>query len=339
MWDENIHFALVISMSMSQLLIAQYLIGIVYAIEYQPLGLDYRFDLPYNQNPLYSPLQFEVPRWVLIDKIDYPNCRLTHQDNFRFEEHIAIIGSSLDGSLNGTYDDPRGHFALYPRYYIKKRLTSVNQIQIVALINPQANSLGPQNPPRFRQQLLSIVCGRKSGRIETIDPNSRVYFIRRNATRRMPGACGIEERLIEICFGDSDVGSLRFKDYLFAQDLNYPEPNRDHVLNHQILAEWCHRFYIIDLPSATTNNLSLRVMSEIILYYLKGGQRAGLDRVMMNGLGLGNQCQPEHLGWDNFFLNELVTDEILRRNLLEKTTNEHRPAWNNRHTWFFCKID
>ena len=328
MWDENIHFPLVISMSISQLLIAQYLIGIIYAITYQPLGSNLNFDYAYN--PAAHNLQVDVPRWVIIDKVyDYPNCRLTPQDNYPNEEHTAIIG-------NGNYLHPNGPFALFPRYYIKKRLIGNDQVKIFALMNPQANSL-PNH--RIRQQLLSIVCHRP-GRIETIDPDSRIWSGRRNGTRKvrlLQGTCGIEERLIDICLGDSDVGSLIDRDYLFTnEDPNYPEPHLDHVMNHLSLALSCEKFFIIELPSLA-NFVTHTDMSEIILYYLKGGQRAGFDIVMMNGLGLGEQCQPQHLGWDNYCLNNLVTDDPLRRNLLGRTTSQGMPAWNNQHFWFFCK--
>ena len=210
-------------------------------------------------------------------------------------------------------------------------------------MNPLANALDPwpNKPPRFRQQLLSIVCHRP-GRIETIDPNSRVWSGRQNGTRKIrlkPWTCGIEERLIRICLEDSDVGSLISKDHLFEENPNYPEPNLDHVMNHYELAVSCEKFFIIDLPSLRDNDLTLRAMSEIILHYLRGGQTEGFNRVMMNGLGLGEACQPEHLGWENFDLNDLVRDDFLRRHLLGKTTNEHRPAWNNRHAWFFCRKD
>ena len=313
---------------MSQLLIAQYLIGIIGAIEYQPLGQPYTF---------FQPLQLGVPRWVAIERTEYPGCTLTHQDNYRNEEHIAIIGPPI---LNGTHLNPKGPYALDPRYYVMKRLTRfqiprIQRIQIFALLDPQLNPLGPQDPntdlARYPKQLLSIVCHRP-GRIETIDPRSRVWT-RRNLR---PGACGIEERLIEICLGDQDVGTLDDdkKRNLFVPNPHYPT-NPDHYLNHEIGALMCDFFFIIDLPSLTTNNLQLRTMSEIILYYLKGGQRAGYDRVIANGFGLGAGCQPEHLGWDNFVLNDLVTNDFLRRDLLSRTTRQQQI--NNRHAWYFGK--
>ena len=282
------------------------------------------FDMSYR---FHNDLQFEIPRWVVISPNNNPACVLTHQDNWNLEEHPAIVG-------NGTNNLPNGEYALRARYYIKKRWTRINQIQIVALLHPDAQLLAPVNDwedGRFPRQLMSITCHRP-GRIETLDPRSRV--IRPHNQHIRPGTCGIEERLYEICLLDEDVGSLMYKDYLFLPiHPHYPTPKnyRDRTRQHLDLANNCERFFVIDLPSLILQSIRIGPMSSAVLTYLRGGDRAGFNMVMANGFGLGPGCSRNQVGWATFDLNDLLRYEDQRRDLLVKTRERHLVQ-----AWFFC---
>ena len=186
---------------MLRIVLAQCLISVLSTYCYEPI-------VPYVNAGAAGPVSFvfgtfpiDEPRYVLIRGDRRNGCRLTYHNNWALEDHVGIVG------VNGTPANPRGIWANWPRYYVKKILLQNWNFKIVALLNPEGLQLGPANDPangpRFETQIWSITCN--DGIIEFAGRNARVIG---NAANPVAFACGIEEQLAEFCLRDPHMGDL-----------------------------------------------------------------------------------------------------------------------------------
>ena len=321
----------------------------VYGVAYYPLG---EYDL--DTGMLEIDLEFDEPRWVTINhphahpwpaNAPYPNCILGPEHFWYYEEHPDIVG-------NGTRENPTGPYANYPRYYIIKRRATIprvpnppaQRIQILALTNPVLQPMRGQQD-KFHNQLLSLYCER--GFIETIHQNSRIQrplALGPDGIRRPRlityGTCGIEQKLIEICLSDLDVGPLPIptRDSLLTEvsfdiHLNrYIPTPQDRVQQFIQLARDCESFFVIELPSSISLNQQRGTTSRNFQLYLSTAHQARFDFVIMNGLNIGPGCAYNQLGWESYNINQIANNEQLRTELIRKTT---QPGMLNQ--WYFCK--
>ena len=306
----------------------KYVLGPVY----QPLG-----ENDVGNDP---PLPFNEPRWVLVNfphsppyppNVPHPQCILDRAHNYMLETHPSILGNALFPA------NANGPSAIYPRYYIMKRRVTYPGIQVLALLTPEARQMQPN---RFRNQLLSIFC--QNGYVETIDPVNRVQTRFRitingriQARIIRDGTCGIEEKLIKICLQDRkslpvpEINSI-FRPNLPLNNL-YRGPDPGKVQNVRTLASRCQKFFIIDMPTVRDRHMRSDRASTILKYYLNAAQQAGFDRVLLNGLGLGAECE-QQIGWGIYILDDVIENIVNRIRYIESTSENGFPQ-----QWYFCK--
>ena len=314
---------------MFTIIIYQYLVGVFGVSAYDRL---YENDLRTGH-----PLVFDVPRWITINQDNrpncpnYPNCILSVQSNWIGETHPDIIGHGspllANGSANPAHIQP-GIAALLPRYYVNKRLTNNNRVQIVALLNPEADLVAHDI---FETQLLSIFC--HQGTIEAINLNT----VRWNAQHMHPGSCGIEEKLVEICLLDANVGSLPNPvDKIFQYPQRHPGPNVRPLTIAKNLVNNCERFYVIELP-VNSRLQNSRVNERLLQLYLKAAQKAGFGHVLVHGLGVRG-CAPNQLGWGVWRVDYLLPDQWEIRDLRIAAMWQYRRGYIHPvGDWYFCR--
>ena len=319
-------------------------------VSYQPL--EYQ-DFGAQSLDIIPPWPLNEPRWVIVNdprrpNRRHPNCLLQRRNNWMGEDHPLIIGNwqteaerkqrlrqAKEGNvMNGT-------MFLYPRYYIKKRQTIDNRIQILATLQPEPIVISPD---RFRTQLMALIC--HNGIIESIRPNSRIWGSRREQQQLDPGTCGIEEQLVKVCLIDRGIPSFTDIEGLVDQRMygGYPRPSQFVEETIEMLAMTCQRLFKIMLPTSIPipNNLAIIPNNQprrynrdddiIVLTYLCAAKQASFNRILMMGLGLGDQCPANELGWGSFVLADF-RQRNMRRHYLEIITNPRLDQ-----SWFFCKV-
>ena len=320
-----------------RIVLAQCLLSVLSTYCYEPI-------VPYVNAGAAGPVSYvfghfpiDEPRYVLIRQDRIAGCRHTFLNNYKLEDHVDIVG------VNGTPANPMGIWANWPRYYVKKILLQNWRFKIVALLNPEGQRLGPANDPangpRFQTQIWSIIC--KDGIIEFAGRNARVIG---GAANPVPYACGIEEQLAEFCLRDGDMGDLLNPYEIFNPRPGLPpEQQNSWQFNEHFargVVESCNRFVImwlptrIELPRRTTPYAK---SSEKMQWHLRAAQRANFDRVLLNGIGLARNygpqgCAPKRVSWETFVLGELIDNEIMRTNLIRRTSSRGLP-----HEWYLCR--
>ena len=284
-------------------------------------------------NNLYGNLEFNIPRYVLVPVERLPVCQITAAMNWRSENHLDIIGH------DGNPANPRGPYANWPRYYIKKIMLPEPdlKIKIVALLNPEGQPLGLAHARRFRSQIWSVTCRR--GIIEFAPRSENVI---RGVPR--PGTCGIEELLADICLNDPDVGRLPDRNSIFIPRPGMAPQEYEYSLNGaRNLVANCQDFLVIWLPSRNyigNNRASARLSTQQIVWYLKAAQQANFDGVLMEGMGIGpvgpeDVCDPARVGWAAFpvgYLIDFLDSQEVRFDLIQRTSID-----GLRKQWYLCR--
>ena len=111
----------------------------------------------------------------------------------------------------------------------------------------------------------------------------------------------------------------------------YRGPDPGKVQNVKTLASRCQKFFIIDMPTVRDRHMRSDRASTILKYFLNAAQQAGFDRVLLNGLGLGADCE-QQIGWGIYTLDDVIEDLRERNRYIESTSENGFPQ-----QWYFCK--
>ena len=69
----------------------------------------------------------------------------------------------------------------------------------------------------------------------------------------------------------------------------------------------------------------------LLRFYLNGAYEAGYDRVLVQGVHVGNDCDPNQLGWVIYSVFNLLRDQNEVLTLYNAATRQHLPG-----EWYFC---
>ena len=85
------------------------------------------------------------------------------------------------------------------------------------------------------------------------------------------------------------------------------------------------------MPTVRDRHMRSDTASTILMYYLNAAQQAGFDRVLLNGLGLGAECE-QQIGWGIYILDDVIENIVNRIRYIESTSENGFPQ-----QWYFCK--